>query len=113
MFSDGELSQIAQAQALPYNRKPCSVLGCLKVKGLADATGAQYVPIQGNADIEAGLREALACAAGGRPVFVDVRIDYSKATRFTRGVVKANVARFALRDKVRIISRALLRKVTG
>lgn len=113
VFSDGELSQIAQAQALPYNRKTCSVLGNLQVKGLADATGAQYVPIHGDADIEVGLREALACAAGGRPVFVDVRIDYSKATRFTKGVIKANVARFALRDKVRIIGRALVRKVTG
>lgn len=114
VFSDGELSQIAQAQALPYNRKTCSVLGDnLQVKGLADATGAQYIPLHANADIEGALKEALACAAGGRPVFVDVRIDYSKATRFTRGVIKANVARFALRDKVRIFGRALVRKVTG
>lgn len=114
VFSDGELSQIAQAQALPYNRKTCSVLGDnLQVKGLADATGAQYIPLHSNADIEGALKEALACAAGGRPVFVDVRIDYSKATRFTKGVIKANVARFALRDKVRIIGRALVRKVTG
>lgn len=113
VFSDGELSQIAQAQALPYNRKTCSVLGNLQVKGLADATGAQYIPIHSNADIAGGLREALACAAANRPVFVDVRIDYSKRTRFTAGVIKANVARFALRDKVRIIGRALLRRVTG
>src|SRR5699024_1973304 len=26
VFSDGELSQIAQAQEIPYNRKPCTVL---------------------------------------------------------------------------------------
>lgn len=113
VFSDGELSQIAQAQALPYNRKTCSVLGNVQVKGLADATGAQYIPLHSNADIAGALREALDCAAANRPVFVDVRIDYSKRTRFTAGVIRANVARFALRDKVRIFGRALVRRVTG
>jgi acetolactate synthase-1/2/3 large subunit len=61
----------------------------------------------------AGIREALASAARNEPVIVDVRIDYSKRTRFTQGVVKTVLKRFPLRDRFRFVGRALLRKVTG
>ena len=46
-------------------------------------------------------------------VIVDVRIDYSKRTRFTQGIVKTVLKRFPLGDKIRFVGRALLRKVTG
>jgi acetolactate synthase-1/2/3 large subunit len=113
VFSDGELSQIAQAQQIPYNRKTCTVLKALNIKALAEATGASFVAIDNDAGCGEGIRQALQLAAEGRPVFVDVRIDYSKRTRFTEGVVKATLKRFTPRDKVRVIGRALLRKVTG
>jgi acetolactate synthase-1/2/3 large subunit len=48
-----------------------------------------------------------------RPVIVDVRIDYSKQTRFTRGIVKSALSTFSTIDKFRFISRALVRRVTG
>lgn len=113
VFDDGELSQISQGQQIPYNRKVCTVLGEVRFEGIAAATGAAYVPIENDAAIEAGIREALAAAAGGKPVLVDVRIDYGKRTRFTQGVVKTVLGRFPLRDKLRFVGRALARKVTG
>ena len=113
VFHDGELSQISQGQEIPYNRKTCTVLGNLRLDGIATATGARFVSIDGNARIADGIREALAAAAGGVPVVVDVRIDYSKRTRFTQGVVGTVLKRFPLRDKVRFVGRALFRKVTG
>jgi len=111
VFDDGELSQISQGQEIPYNRKPCTVLGNLRLPGIAYAAGARYIPIDSNAEISAGIHEALAIP--DRPVIVDVRIDYSKRTRFTRGVVQTVLKRFPLRDRARFITRALLRKVTG
>jgi len=51
VFNDGELSQIAQAQQIPYNRKTCTVLPQTKLKGLAMATGAEYVRIENNSEI--------------------------------------------------------------
>lgn len=113
VFNDGELSQIAQAQQIPYNRKTCTVLGEFRLKGIADATGAAYLTIARNAEIAQALHDALSLAKGGRPVFVDVRIDYSKRTRFTEGVVKTTLKRFRPQDKVRAIGRALVRRVTG
>jgi len=89
------------------------VLGALRLDGMALATGSDYVAITENSGIEEGLAKALAAAAEGRPVVVDVCVDYSKRTRFTEGVVQTVLKRFPLGDKVRFIGRALWRKVTG
>jgi acetolactate synthase I/II/III large subunit len=113
VFHDGELSQISQGQEIPYNRKTCTVLGDFRPEGIAMATGAAFFPMNTNTDIEPAIREALAMAATGRPVVVDVRIDYSKRTRFTKGVVKTNLKRFPPAEKTRFIGRAFWRKIFG
>ncbi len=113
VFYDGELSQISQGQEIPYNRKTCTVLGEVKLEGIATATGARYVRIDDDQGIGRGIDEALATVGKGQAVIVDVRIDYSKRTRFTDGVVKTVLKRFPLGDKFRFIGRALVRKVTG
>src|SRR5699024_3555844 len=71
IFNDGELSQIAQAQQIPYNRKTCTVLHDFKVGALAEAVGAEFVAINSEADIDAGIKQALAHAAQNRRVYVD------------------------------------------
>jgi acetolactate synthase-1/2/3 large subunit len=113
VFNDGELSQISQAQEIPLNRKTCSVLGELDVAALATAVGATHVAIADDGAIEAGVATALAAAAAGHAALVDVRIDYSKRTRFTTGTVKTTLDRFDLATKVRFLTRALWRRVTG
>jgi acetolactate synthase-1/2/3 large subunit len=45
----------------------------------------------------------------GIPVLVDVNIDYSQKTMMTKGVVKVNLRRFPLDEKIRFLSRALKR----
>ncbi|HEY9120679.1 MAG TPA: thiamine pyrophosphate-dependent enzyme, partial [Marinobacter sp.] len=111
VFNDGELSQISQAQQIPYNQKTCSVLGAVDYEAFARAFGVAYVALSGNGEITDSVKLALEKAGGGVPVLVDVRIDYSKPTRFTKGVVKTNLGRMAGRDKVRVVGRALWRKV--
>ena len=113
VFNDGELSQISQGQEIPYNRKSCTTLGDLRLKGIADAVGARYICIENDAGVAAGISESLAAAEKKQPVIVDVRIDYSKRTRFTQGVVKTAMQSFPFRDKARFVLRALKRKVTG
>lgn len=113
IFHDGELSQISQGQEIPYNRKTCTVLGKIKIEGIAEATGAQYLSLDTDQKISQVLEEAFSKSKDGIPVIVDVKIDYSKRTRFTSGIVKTNLLRFPFRDKFRFVSRALVRKVTG
>ncbi|WP_371189250.1 thiamine pyrophosphate-binding protein [Thalassotalea maritima] len=111
VFNDGELSQISQAQQIPYNRKTCTTLPPTKLQGLAIATGAEYVRIETNNDIGKGIYQARELAAENKPVIVDINIDYSKATAFTQGIVKTNLKRMPLPTKARMIGRALYRKV--
>ncbi|TDT40232.1 acetolactate synthase-1/2/3 large subunit [Halospina denitrificans] len=113
VFNDGELSQIAQAQKIPYNRKTCTVLTELDYAALSQALGVEYVSIPNNETLETGLADAFGKAADNRPVLVDLRVDYSRKTRFTQGVVKTNLSRMTTRDKTRVIGRALWRRVTG
>lgn len=113
VFHDGELSQISQAQEIPYNRKTCTVLQGLDVAGVAKATGARFLALERNADCSEVIEKALKMAADQVPVVVDVKIDYSKRTRFTEGVVGTNLKRFNLGTKARFIGRALLRRVVG
>ena len=113
VFNDGELAQIGQAQAIPFNRKPCTQLGKLNIEGVALATGAAFLPMNDNAAIADVIAKAGAIASGGRPVIVAVRIDYSKRTAFTLGAVKTNFGRFPLNEKLRFLTRAAVRHVTG
>jgi acetolactate synthase-1/2/3 large subunit len=113
VFNDGELSQISQGQEIPYNRKVCTQLGQLDIEGVAQATGAGYHRMESDDKIQSVIKNALASASKGIPVIVDVNIDYSKRTRFTKGIVKTNLGRFPLREKVRFIGRAVKRKITG
>ncbi|HAL39489.1 MAG TPA: acetolactate synthase large subunit [Polaromonas sp.] len=113
VFHDGELSQIAQAQEIPYNRKPCTKLGPVNLEGVALATGAAFVRMPDNDSIDGAIRQAIEISCSGRPVIVDVKIDYSKRTAFTEGAVKTNFQRFPLNQKVRTLTRAFTRRVTG
>jgi hypothetical protein len=69
--------------------------------------------VDGNEHIDACLHDAGRVAAAGRPVVLDVAIDYSEKTYFTKGVVKTNLLRLPWSDRLRFVGRAAVRKITG
>lgn len=111
VFNDGELAQISQFQQIPLNRKTCTVLGEVNLEGVAMATGAAYLKMNDDRDAAKVIDEALEIAAEGRPVIVDVKIDYSRKSEFTKGVVKVNLGRFPFSQKLRFIGRAISRRI--
>lgn len=111
VFNDGELSQIAQAQVRPYNRTTCADVASVKLKGVAAATGCEYLCISDNKELTIVISKALEMAENKKTVIVDVNIDYSKPTCFTQGVVKTNIKRLPMDTKFRMIGRAVYRKV--
>ena len=113
VFHDGELSQIAQAQEIPFNRKPCTALGAIDFSGVAIATGAEYIRVPSNDEVTAAIARARGLADGGRTVIVDLVMDYSKRTAFTQGAVKTNFKRLPLAQRLRMVTRAVRRKITG
>ncbi len=59
------------------------------------------------------LDEALKISRGGRPVIVDVNVDYSRKSEFTKGIVRVNLGRFPFDQKLRFIGRAIKRHLLG
>jgi len=109
VFNDGELAQIAQPQQRTYNRKACTVLPEISIRGVADAVGAAYFAMPDTASIERVVAAAHAANRAGRPVIVDVRIDYSKPTRFTQGAMRTALGRMSVGNKLRLVGRAVWR----
>jgi acetolactate synthase-1/2/3 large subunit len=57
------------------------------------------------------LRQACALTEAKHPVVVEVAIDYSRKTYFTNGVVRVNLARLPWPDRLRMVVRALSRRM--
>lgn len=111
VFKDGELSQISQMQKLPYQSNTCCVLPKLDLKGIAIATGAIYLSIESNELAETVIKKALDFANENQVVIVDIAIDYSKITSFTKNTVKSNFMTFPTKQKARFVKRIVRRKL--
>jgi len=113
VLRDRELAQIAQFQSAVFNRKQSSVLPDYDLGAIAGGTGVDCLTIEKDDDIGAVVGEVADRLVDGGPVAIDVAIDYSRQTWFTRGVVRTNLGRLPWRDRLRMVGRALSRRVTG
>ncbi|MFN0177805.1 MAG: thiamine pyrophosphate-binding protein [Gemmatimonadales bacterium] len=113
VLRDRELAQIAQFQATAFGRKTASVLPDYDVAGLAEAVGIEWVRLDRDAELDEVVRYASEVTGQGRPIVVDTAIDYSRPSYFTRGVVKTNLGRLPLKDRLRFIARAIGRRLTS
>jgi acetolactate synthase-1/2/3 large subunit len=111
LLRDRELAQIAQFQQTALGRKSCSELPDYDLPAFCHAVGAEHLLLANNAEIDSVLRQALSLAENKRPVVVEVAIDYSRKTYFTNGVVRVNLARLPWPDRLRMVVRALARRV--
>jgi acetolactate synthase-1/2/3 large subunit len=111
LLRDRELAQIAQFQQTALGRKSCSELPDYDLPAFCRAVGAEYLMLARNAEIDPVLRQARALTQAKRPVVVEVAIDYSRKTYFTNGVVRVNLARLPWPDRLRMVVRALARRV--
>ena len=111
VLRDRELAQIAQFQETALGRKTASELPDYDLEALCHGVGVEYLRMARDAEIESVLREARGITAKGRPVVVEVEIEYSQKTYFTRGVVRTNFARLPWGDRLRFVARAVGRKL--
>lgn len=112
VLRDRELAQIAQFQQTALSRRTASAVHDYDVAGIATAfAGIESLRLDSEAEIARVLDAAAAALAARRSVVVDVAIDYSEKTYFTRGVVRTNLARLPWRDRLRFIGRAVGRRL--
>ena len=112
LLRDRELAQIAQFQQTALGRKSCSELPDYDLPAFCRAVGVEYLMMARNAEIDSVLHQAFSLSQAKRPVVVEVAIDYSRKTYFTEGVVRVNLARLPWPDRLRMIVRALARRLS-
>jgi acetolactate synthase-1/2/3 large subunit len=113
VLRDRELAQIAQFQETALSRKVSSRVADYDLEALARGMGVDYLSLASDDETAQVLAAASALTEAGKPVLVDVDIDYSQKTYFTRGVVKTTFLRLPLKDQMRFVGRAVKRRLTG
>jgi acetolactate synthase-1/2/3 large subunit len=111
VLRDGTLSQIAQFQKMMVNRVSSSVLPDYDLEGFASTTGCRYFRIIRDSELDSVLPAALELTRNGTPALVEVVIDYSQKSYFTKGVVKNVFSRLPWGDRVANILRAVGRRL--
>lgn len=111
VLRDRELAQIAQFQQTALARKACSELPNYDLSALCRGMGIEHLSLSRNAEVESVLRQASAVTTAGHPVLVEVAVDYSQKTYFTRGVVRTSLGRLPWPDRLRFVARALGRRL--
>ncbi len=111
VLRDGKLSQIAQFQKMQVNRETSSVLPDYDLEAFARTTGCRYFRIIVDAELDSVLPAALEVTRSGIPTLIEVKIDYSGKTYFTKGVVKNVFSRLPWGDRVANILRAVGRRL--
>jgi acetolactate synthase I/II/III large subunit len=111
VLRDRELAQIAQFQHTAMNRKTASAVHDYDLSALCAGAGIECLALDSDAAIPAALDAVATARADSRPVVVDVAIDYSARTYFTKGVVKTNLLRLPWPDRLRFIARAVGRRI--
>jgi acetolactate synthase-1/2/3 large subunit len=113
VLRDRELAQIAQFQKVAMNRKAQSELPDYDLEAICGGLGAMCLRLDRDAETPDVLERAAAETGAGRPVVVDVAIDYSRKTYFTSGVVRTTFGRLSWRDRLRFLGRAVGRRIPG
>lgn len=113
VLRDRELAQISQFQQTAMGNKACSELPDYDLSAICRGLEVQHIALRHNSEIDAALRKARSITQSGKPVVVEVEIDYSEKTYFTRGVVKTNFGRLPWRDRMRLLLRAVTRRITA
>jgi acetolactate synthase-1/2/3 large subunit len=111
VLCDGKLSQIAQFQKMQVNRETASVLPGYDLEGFARATGSRYFRILRDSELDSVLPAAIELTRAGTPALIEVAVDYSEKTYFTKGVVKNVFSRLPWGDRVANILRAVGRRI--
>jgi acetolactate synthase-1/2/3 large subunit len=111
VLRDRELAQIAQFQRTALGREVCSELPDYDLASLCRGLGVEHLSLGKNADVKAVLQQAREVTRSGHPIVVEVAIDYSQKTYFTRGVVRTTFGRLPWPDRLRYVARALARRL--
>ena len=111
--------QMASPSPLPVDSRvsePSAWRNFSNIFSLSDSATPQPVSVTAiriirDSELDSVLPAALELTRNGTPALVEVVIDYSQKTYFTKGVVKTIFSRLSWGDRVANISRAVGRRI--
>jgi len=111
LFNDGQLSQAGQSR--PDRRGAMTKLGEADWISFAHGVGCEYVAIDDDQEIDSALDTALTLAAEQQPVFLDIRIDYSRRSAFVEGLLKTRQKQSGRASRAKWLAQTLKEKIIG
>jgi acetolactate synthase-1/2/3 large subunit len=113
VLRDRELAQIAQFQSVALSRRTGSRVPDYDLTAICSGAGVECLPLGSDDEISSVIEAAGSILKEPRPVAIDVEIDYSKKTWFTRGVMRTNFGRLPWSARVQFVARALGRRLSA
>ncbi len=113
VFHDGELAKLPQLEENQQVNRTVSIIGEININGIADAIHAKYIQILNDVDINGAIKDALEFSQKRENVIVDVNMDYSRKTHLEEGVLKANLSRMPISEKIKMLLKTGKRHILG
>lgn len=111
VLRDHELGLISQFQWKGFAHQVASILPDYDLAELCAGFGICHLALSKDDDIDEAIGAAVSRLEGGAPILLEVMIDYSKPTFFSRGVIATNFRRLSWPDRLRFAARVVRRKL--
>jgi acetolactate synthase-1/2/3 large subunit len=110
VLRDRELGQISQFQRKGFAHQVASILPDYNLAALCAGFGVRHVTLISDGDIDGAIDAVRSQRESGIPFLLEVMIDYSRPTFFTRGVIATNFRRLSWPDRLRFAARVIGRR---
>jgi acetolactate synthase I/II/III large subunit len=110
VLRDRELGQISHFQQKGFAHQVASTLPDYDLAALCAGLGVRHLALRGDGDIDGAIGAAISLGKGGPPFLLEVMIDYSRPTFFSRGVIATNFRRLGWPDRLRFAARVIRRR---
>ena len=113
VLRDRELGQISHFQQKGFAHQVASILPDYDLAALCAGLGVRHLALRSDGDIDGAIGAAISLRQGGPPFLLEVMIDYSRPTFFSRGVIATNFRRLSWPDRLRFAARVIRRRLCG
>jgi len=110
VLRDRELGQISQFQQKGFAHQVAVILPDYDLAALCAGFGVRHHALSSDGEIDGAIDAAVSLLQDGAPFLLEVMIDYSQPTFFSRGVIATNFRRLCWRDRLRFAARVITRR---
>jgi acetolactate synthase-1/2/3 large subunit len=110
VLRDRELGQISQFQQKGFAHQVANILPDYDLAALCAGFGVRHRTLSNDSEIDGAIDDAVSLRDGGSPSLLEVMIDYSRPTFFSRGVIATNFRRLSWPDRLRFAAGVIRRR---